>query len=180
MLEQSRGRAGQPRETDLNALVRAYAGVAAEGEGAGARAVEVHVDESVGTLSIVPEDIGRVVLNLVTNALHAAGAHSAARGDGATPHVQVTTHGDRDHVEVRVRDNGGGIPEELRDHVFMPFFTTKPSGEGTGLGLSISQEIVAQGHGGTLTFTSREGCYTEFVMVLPREAPKRAPVHKNA
>ncbi len=169
MLERSRGRAGQPREVDLNALVRAYADAALHGREAGRSPdLEVSVDSSMRPLRVIPEDIGRVIINLVTNALYAAEARRTTRGDGFTPAVRVTTRDLGDHVEVRVRDNGAGIPEALRGRIYTPFFTTKPAGEGTGLGLSLSREIVVRGHGGAISFECEDGSFTEFVVTLPR------------
>ena len=173
MLEQARGRAGQQRDTDLNALVHAYARAAAQGrDDAASPALEISLDETVGRLRIVPEEIGSVILNLVSNALYAAEArhdgNAEASGEGAVPAVQVSTRACGDEVEVRVRDNGGGIPMALRGRVFTPFFTTKPAGEGTGLGLSLSREIVVQSHGGSIAFESEDGTFTEFIVTLPR------------
>jgi signal transduction histidine kinase len=169
ILEHSRSRAGQPREVDLNSLVRAYARAAIQGrDDVSSPNLEVSLDEAMGPLRAVPEEIGRVVVNLVSNALYAAEAHRAARGDSFAPLVRVSTRDLTDRVEVRVRDNGAGIPEALRGQVYTPFFTTKPAGEGTGLGLSLSQEIVVQGHGGSITFECEDGAFTEFVVTLPR------------
>jgi signal transduction histidine kinase len=109
-----------------------------------------------------------VLLNLISNGFYAADKRSR-EGDGAQrPALKVTTRGFDGSVEVRVRDNGIGIPPENRDKLFQPFFTTKPTGEGTGLGLSISYEIVAQQHGGTITVDSEVGDFTEFTVRLPR------------
>jgi signal transduction histidine kinase len=181
MLEHARGRAGQACESDFNALVQAYARAAAQGrDDADCPALELSLDPAVGCVRVVPEEIGRVVLNLVSNALYAAEAQRTAldgphpsgsvRGEGFTPAVLVSTHHRGDAVEVRVRDNGVGIPAALRGNVFTPFFTTKPAGVGTGLGLSLSREIVVQGHGGTISFESEDGdgAHTEFVVTLPR------------
>ncbi len=169
MLEHSRGRAGQLRDVDLNALVRAYALAATEARrDVDGSALELSVDDSMRSIRVVPEDIGRVVVNLVSNALYAAEAHRAARGEGFTPVVRVSTRDLGGHVEVRVRDNGAGIPAGLRGRVCTPFFTTKPPGEGTGLGLSLSREIIVQGHGGSLAFECEEDAFTEFVVTLPR------------
>jgi signal transduction histidine kinase len=208
MLEQARGRVGQQRDADLNALVKAYALAAAQGRDEGmSPALEIALDDTVGRVRIVPEEIGRVVLNLVSNALYAAHARPHARRaesavtmgtsppspaamgtsppnpvtmetsppnpadaplDAFVPSVRVSTEARGDHVEVRVRDNGVGIPKALRGRGFTPFFTTKPAGEGTGLGLSLSREIVVQSHGGSIAFESEDGAFTEFVVTLPR------------
>jgi signal transduction histidine kinase len=168
MLEQARGRVGQTLETDLNELVKAYTLAAQRRDDAGGAQLDLSLDGAVGRLRVIPEEMGRVVLNLVTNALYAAEAQRAVRGEGFTPAVRVSTHDRGDRVEVRVRDNGAGIPAAMRGRVFTPFFTTKPPGEGTGLGLSLSREIVVHGHGGDLAFETEDGEFTEFVVTLPR------------
>ena len=171
MLQHSRGRAGQPREVDLNALVVDHAHAASEAQTAVAAlraTLTLELDPAMDRLRVVPEEMGRVVLNLVNNALDAARARRVTLGPGFTPAVIVTTRELGDRVEVRVRDNGGGIPAAIRDRVYRPFFTTKPTGEGTGLGLSLSRDIVVERHGGELSFSSREGESTEFVVSIPR------------
>jgi histidine kinase len=169
MLEHSRGRAGEARSVDLNALVRDYTAAAVQGQQIAEpsrAAVEVRLDEAVGEVRAVPEEIGRVIVNLVTNALYAA--HAAHKARGVAPEVTVTTRASADAVEIRVRDSGLGIPAAIREHIYDPFFTTKPAGEGAGLGLSLSYDIVVQSHGGALTFETEEGDHTEFVVTLPR------------
>jgi signal transduction histidine kinase len=177
MLQHSRGRAGEPREVDLNALVREYTSLATSGP-AGHKppglAVESTLDAGVGVVQLVPEDIGRVLVNLLGNALYATHAKQRSEGAGWRPRVAVSTRALGERVEIRVGDNGTGIPAAIRDKVCMPFFTTKPAGEGTGLGLSISYDIVVQGHGGTLDLESEEGAYTEFRITLPRRAAPAA------
>jgi two-component system, NtrC family, sensor kinase len=117
----------------------------------------------------VPQDVTRVLLNLFSNGFYAATkrARSGAAPDFA-PTLKVTTRDLGDAVEILVRDNGTGIPAEIKDRLFQPFFTTKPTGEGTGLGLSISYDIVTQQHGGSITVDSRVGEFTEFSIRLPR------------
>ena len=111
----------------------------------------------------------RVFLNLFGNGFYAATKRARENGDESfRPSLTVATREDGDVVEVRVRDNGTGIPREIKDKLFQPFFTTKPTGEGTGLGLSISYDIVTQQHGGTITVESEPGAYTEFTIRLPR------------
>jgi two-component system, NtrC family, sensor kinase len=110
-----------------------------------------------------------VMLNLINNGFYAARKHAGEIADSTfEPTVRLTTRSLDDQVEIRVRDNGTGIPAEIRDKLFQPFFTTKPTGEGTGLGLSISYDIVTQQHGGTIAVDSEIGNYTEFVVTLPR------------
>jgi histidine kinase len=121
---------------------------------------------------VAPEDIGRVVLNLASNALYSLDAKKKALGAAFSPVLKASTRDLGDRFEIRVRDNGQGIPAGMHHRLFSPFFTTKPPGEGTGLGLSISHDIVVQGHGGTLEFTSEEGEYAEFVVTLPKR-PER-------
>ena len=174
ILQHSRGRAGHPREVDLNALVVDHAHAASEAQTAGAAlraTLTLELDPAMGRLRVVPEEMGRVVLNLVNNALDAARARRMTVGPGFTPAVTVATRELGDRVEVRVRDNGGGIPAAIRDRIYRPFFTTKSTGEGTGLGLSLSRDIVVERHGGELSFSSREGESTEFVVSIPRRPP---------
>ena len=116
----------------------------------------------------MPQDITRVLLNLISNGFYAATKQSRAANGAFRPALKVTTCDLGEAVEVRVRDNGTGIPPECRDRLFQPFFTTKPTGEGTGLGLSISYDIVTQQHGGTITVDSEVGQFTEFTIRLPR------------
>ena len=123
-------------------------------------------------VEVVPQDITRVLLNLIANGFYAARKRRATADDPSfAPRLKVTTRDGDDAVEVRVRDNGIGIPPELRDKLFQPFFTTKPTGEGTGLGLSISYDIVAQQHGGTIAVDSQPDLFTEFTVRLPRRRP---------
>src|SRR5262249_36322066 len=118
-----------------------------------------------------PQEITRVFLNLFGNSFYAANKRAHANGDGPfRPILTVSTREDDDAVEVRVRDNGTGIAPDIKDKLFQPFFTTKPTGEGTGLGLSISYDIVTQQHGGTIEVESEEGRFTEFTIRLPRRS----------
>ena len=127
----------------------------------------------------MPQDVTRVFLNLIGNGFYAANKRREKAGDGKfKPTLTVTTRELGDAVEIAVRDNGIGIGPELRDKLFQPFFTTKPTGEGTGLGLSISYDIVTQEHGGTITVDSRVGEFTEFTVRFPRAAPSVAPVRR--
>ncbi|EPX64688.1 Serine/threonine protein kinase PrkC, regulator of stationary phase [Cystobacter fuscus DSM 2262] len=176
MLEHARTGSGKIRQVELNALVREHVSLAMSGRKVRAGSEMVmptllaHYDESLGSVSIAPEDIGRVILNLTNNALYTLAAKKKTRGSGFTPQLMVSTQDLGERFEIRIRDNGMGIPTSVREKICTPFFTTKPPGEGTGLGLSISHDIVVQGHGGGLSFTSAEGEYTEFVLVLPKRA----------
>ena len=123
-------------------------------------------DETVGSISLIPQDIGRVILNLITNAFYAVTERRAAE-DGFEPIVSVSTQRLNGTVEIRVKDNGNGIPAGIVDKIFQPFFTTKPTGQGTGLGLSMSYDIITKGHNGELKVNTVEGEGTEFIIKLP-------------
>ncbi|MCO5725884.1 sensor histidine kinase, partial [Robiginitalea marina] len=129
--------------------------------------LETEFDDTVGSVALVPQDIGRVLLNLLTNAFHAVSERKQKESGPYTPTVWVRTHRSAGGVELTVRDNGGGIPEAIREKIFQPFFTTKPTGQGTGLGLSMSYDIVTKGHGGKLNVSSKEGEGTTFTLALP-------------
>ncbi len=173
MLLHSRGQGSERLPTDLNALVEEGMNLAYHGERARDRGFQVELepdfDASVGKMTVVPQDIMRVLVNLVGNAFYATKKRREQSGNGYKPVVRISTQAVADGVELRVRDNGTGMPEEVRKKLFTPFFTTKPTGEGTGLGLSISYDIVVQNHGGSMDVDSREGEFTEFVIRLPRE-----------
>jgi two-component system NtrC family sensor kinase len=125
--------------------------------------------DALAPIELVPQDITRVCLNVIGNGFYAATKRQKEGGDpNFKPTLKVSTRHLGDAVEVRVRDNGIGIPAEIKDKLFQPFFTTKPTGEGTGLGLSISYDIVTQQHGGTITVDSRVSEFTEFTVRLPR------------
>jgi len=130
--------------------------------------LERDFDHDLALVDVVPQELTRVLINLIGNGFYAANKRNR-EGDGTfRPTLKVTTREFGESVEVRVRDNGIGIPPEYREKLFQPFFTTKPTGEGTGLGLSISYEIVTQQHGGTITVDSEVGDFTEFTVRLPR------------
>ncbi len=176
MLEHSRAGLGQREATDLNALAGeslalAYEGLCAHDKAFSAQ-LELELDPALGAVAVVAPDLGRVLLNIGTNALHAVRERqrqAAAAGSAYQPTVTLSTRRLEDsRVEIRVQDNGTGMSEAVRAQVFQPFFTTKPAGEGTGLGLSLSYDIVTKGHGGTLTVESRESQGTEFLITLPQ------------
>ena len=171
MLEHSRSGTSQRAPTDLNALAQEYLGLAYAGFKTREQAFEAllttDLDPRVAPLAVVAADLGRVLLNLGTNAFHAVHHYRALAGPGYVPTVHLATRARPNGVEIRVRDNGPGMPAAVRERVFEPFFTTKPAGEGTGLGLSLSHDIITKGHGGTLTVDSAEGSGTEFVITLP-------------
>jgi len=183
MLAHSRGGSGDRQAVDLNALIEeslnlAYHGARAQDQNFNIT-LEREFDEAMQPIELVPQDITRVFLNLFGNGFYAANKRARAHGDGRfRPVLRVATHDTGDAVEIRVRDNGVGIPRELRDKLFQPFFTTKPTGEGTGLGLSISYDIVTQQHGGAIAVNSEEGVFTEFTVRLPRDGrASQAKVH---
>ena len=164
MMAHAQAGAGQSQAVEVNALVEEHVALAYHGKQTQTPGFEAAVErdyaEDVGTVMAVPQEIGRVLLNLLSNALDAV-----AGTEG--PKVQVTTRRDGESVEIQVTDNGTGIPEADRAKIFEPFFTTKPTGEGTGLGLSMSYDIVVNGYGGTLTTESVEGEGSTFVASLP-------------
>jgi len=176
MLEHSRGSSGDRRNVDLNGLIDealnlAYHGGRAQDAGFNIT-LERDFAKAIAPIELVPQDITRVCLNLFSNGFYAATKRQKQGSDPRfKPTLKVSTRDFGDAVEVRIRDNGTGIPPEYRDRLFQPFFTTKPTGEGTGLGLSISYDIVTQQHGGTITVDSLVGDFTdftEFTIRLPR------------
>jgi signal transduction histidine kinase len=174
MLQHARGGKGLPEPVDLNALVEEHVTLAYHGKRAQTPGLSVLIerdyDADAGRVVVVPQDIGRVLINLVNNALDAVVSQAATADRDYTPSVRVRTVRVDGGVEVRVEDNGPGIAPDALARVFEPFFTTKPPGAGTGLGLSISHDIVAQGHGGSLRVESEPGEGAAFVVTLPREA----------
>jgi signal transduction histidine kinase len=174
MLEHSRGGSGERREVDLNSLVEEALNLAYHGARAQDASFDVTLERdyaaAVAPIELVPQDITRVCLNLIGNGFYATTKRKKEGGDAKfKPTLRVSTRDLGDAVEVRIRDNGVGIAPELRDKLFQPFFTTKPTGEGTGLGLSISYDIVTQQHGGTITVDSEVDTFTEFSVRLPRQ-----------
>ena len=188
MLQHSRSSSGQKELTDINELADeylrlAYHGLRAKDKSFNA-AMKTDYDDSIGLIKIIPQDIGRVILNLITNAFYAVserkkrphplkgGENPLSAQAGYEPVVTVTTQkldspsGDGGIVEVHVKDNGTGIPQKALEKIFQPFFTTKPTGQGTGLGLSLSYDIV-KAHGGELKVETKEGEGSEFIIVLP-------------
>ena len=171
MLQHSRASTGQKEPTDLNALADEYLRLSYHGLRAKDKtfnaALKTDFDPLLDKVDVVPQDLGRVLLNLFNNAFHAVSEKKKAAPDAYQPTVTVTTKRHADEVEIRVTDNGTGIPENVVQKIFQPFFTTKPTGQGTGLGLSLSYDIVTKGHGGTITVDSTEGEGTAFVVHLP-------------
>jgi signal transduction histidine kinase len=171
MLEHSRGKSGERRETDLNALLDEYVSLAYHGMRAQETQfncrIERSFDGSIGHLDLVPQDLGRVFINILNNAFYAVYEKSKTCGEVYEPAVAVSTVRFNGSVEIRINDNGPGVPETLRKKIFEPFYTTKPTGSGTGLGLSLSHDIVTQVHGGEMYVESIEGEQTTFVINIP-------------
>jgi signal transduction histidine kinase len=172
MLLHSRQGSGEHRPVDINAIVDeslnlAYHGARAENTGFN---ITMHrsFDPAVGMADGYPQEITRALLNLISNGFYAATKRKSDAGDGFEPTLTATTRNLGDKVEIRIRDNGTGIPAEVKEKIFNPFFTTKPAGEGTGLGLSMSHDIIVKQHGGRIEVETELGQFTEFRIVLPR------------
>jgi signal transduction histidine kinase len=173
MLLHSREGSGEHRLADINAIVDeslnlAYHGARAEKPNFNVT-MQRSFDPAVGTADVYPQEITRVLLNLISNGFYATAKRKAEAGDGFEPTVIATTKDLGDKIEIRIRDNGVGIPPEVREKIFNPFFTTKPAGEGTGLGLSMSHDIVVKQHGGRIHVDTELGAFTEFIVTLPRK-----------
>jgi two-component system, NtrC family, sensor kinase len=173
MLLHSRQGSGEHRSVEVNALVEeslnlAYHGARAEKQGFEIN-LEKHYDPAAGEVDLFPQEITRALLNLISNGFYAATKRKAETDSGGyEPTLTAATKNLVDRVEISIRDNGTGIPEEIKEKIFNPFFTTKPSGEGTGLGLSISHDIIVKQHGGSIDVETEPGLFTEFKIVLPR------------
>jgi signal transduction histidine kinase len=182
MLQHSRTSTGQKEPTDINALADEYLRLAYHGLRAKDKTfntdIKTEFDDSIGKINIIPQDIGRVLLNLINNAFYAVGNKNLSALSNLTglqskleskaykPTVTVSTRKKGNMIEISVKDNGPGIPSKVLDKIFQPFFTTKPTGDGTGLGLSLSYDIV-KAHGGELKVETKEGEGTEFIILLP-------------
>jgi signal transduction histidine kinase len=175
MLLHSRQGSGEHRPIDINALVEeslnlAYHGARAEKQGFNIT-LERFFDQAAGEVDLFPQEITRVLLNLISNGFYAATKRKAdANGGNYEPTLAATTKNLGDSVEIKIRDNGTGIPPEVKEKMFNPFFTTKPAGEGTGLGLSLSHDIIVKQHAGSIEVDTKPGEFTEFRIVLPRGA----------
>jgi GAF domain-containing protein len=174
MLLHSRQGSGERRSADVNALVEeslnlAYHGARAERPGFQVT-LKRDLDPGAGTIELYPQEITRVLLNMIANGFYAVTRRAREAEGGFEPTLQAATRGHSDRVEIRIRDNGTGIPPDVKDKMFNPFFTTKPAGEGTGLGLSMSHDIVVKQHGGTIDVETEPGHFTEFIIVLPRSS----------
>ncbi len=171
MLQHSRSSSGLKELTDINKLSDEYLRLAYHGLRAKDKSfnafTKTDFDHNIGKINIIPQDIGRVILNLINNAFYAVSAKALASADsGYEPTVSVSTKKNNGKVEIKVSDNGNGIPQKVLDKIFQPFFTTKPTGQGTGLGLSLAYDIV-KAHGGEIEVQTKEGESSEFVIQLP-------------
>ena len=171
MLLQSRAASPEKLATDINKLVEefftlAFHGMRAKEPGFNCT-MEKHLEPNLPMLNIIPQDVSRVILNIFNNSFFAVDDRSKSEGRDFKPKVSITTKKTNGNVLISIRDNGKGIPKEIREKIFNPFFTTKPAGQGTGLGLSISREIIVEGHQGELQLDSVPGEFTEFNIKLP-------------
>ena len=170
MLQHSRTSTGVKEPTDINALADEYLRLSYHGLRAKDKSfnatMNTDFDNSIGKINIIPQDIGRVLLNLYNNSFYVVTEKKKQQPDGYEPTVSVSTKKVNSKVEIRVKDNGNGIPEKVLNKIFQPFFTTKPTGQGTGLGLSLSYDIV-KAHGGEIKVETKEGEGSEFIIQLP-------------
>jgi signal transduction histidine kinase len=169
MLQHSRSRTGAKELTDVNELVDEYLRLAYHGlrakDNSFSATIKTDFDESFGKINIIPQDIGRVLLNLFNNAFYAVTAKKKSTGSAYEPIISVSTRKAENRTIIAIKDNGTGIPQKMVDKIFQPFFTTKPTGQGTGLGLSLSYDII-KAHGGEIEVNTKEEEYTEFVIQL--------------
>jgi len=177
MLLHSREGSGEHRPTDINAIIEeslnlAYHGARAEKPGFNIT-LQRNLDPQAGMIDLFPLEITRVFLNVISNGFYATAKRKEAGEEGFEPTLSAATKNLGNKVEIRIRDNGTGIPQEVKDKMFNPFFTTKPAGEGTGLGLSMSHDIIVKQHGGKIDVDTLPGAFTEFVITLPRTAAKQ-------
>ncbi|MBS1533278.1 MAG: GHKL domain-containing protein [Bacteroidetes bacterium] len=171
MLQHSRTSSGQKEPTDINALADeylrlAYHGLRAKDKDFNAELI-INLDDKLPKISVIPQEVGRVLLNIINNAFYAVQQKAKTAEPNYKPAVEVSTTQQNGSAIVSVKDNGNGIPDAIKDKIMQPFFTTKPTGEGTGLGLSLSYDIIVKGHGGSINVETRENEYTEFTILLP-------------
>jgi signal transduction histidine kinase len=171
MLQHSRSSSGVKEPTDINNLADEYLRLAFHGYRAKDKSFnakfETNFDNTIEKINIIPQDIGRVILNLINNAFYTVNEKRKQVSNGYEPMVTVTTKKINDKIEISVKDNGSGIPQKVLDKIFQPFFTTKPTGQGTGLGLSLSYDIITKGHDGEINVNTNEGKGAEFIISLP-------------
>jgi signal transduction histidine kinase/ligand-binding sensor domain-containing protein len=171
MLLHSRQNSGHRELVNINSLADEYLRLSYHGLRAKDKTfnatLQTNYDDQIGLINIVPQDIGRVFLNLFNNSFYAVSEKRKLQITEFEPTICISTKKSGQQMEIRIKDNGSGIPQNLLDKIFQPFFTTKPTGEGTGLGLSLSYEIITKGHGGTIDIDTKEGEFTEFIITLP-------------
>lgn len=171
MLQHSRSSSGQKEMTDINVLADEYLRLSYHGLRAKDKTFNAkfgtRLDDTVGKINVVPQDIGRVFLNLINNAFYAVTEKRKLNTEGYEPTVTVSTIKRNNVIEIKVADNGNGIPPAIKEKIFQPFFTTKPTGQGTGLGLSLSYDIITKGHGGEIKVDTKENGGTTFTISLP-------------
>jgi signal transduction histidine kinase len=172
MLQHSRGKTGEKQLTDINSMIDedlnlVYHGMRAQDSTFNVT-IEKAYDKNLSKLNVIPQDVSRVFLNLLTNGCYEAHRKKQELKTEKPATIKVTTSETNKYIEVKIRDNGSGIPEKIRGDLFTPFFTTKPTGKGTGLGLSISYDIVVREHNGELLFETEVGEYTEFIIRFPK------------
>ena len=174
MLLHSRQGSGERRLVDVNALIEESFNLAYHGARADKRnfnvMVERSLDPAVGKADLFPQEITRVLLNLISNGVYATAKKAQANDESYKPTLIASTKSLGDRIEIKIRDNGTGIEPDIKDKMFNPFFTTKPAGEGTGLGLSISHDIVVKQHAGSIAVDTQPGEFTEIIIILPRTA----------
>ena len=170
-LQHSRTSTGQKEMTDINALCDeylrlAYHGLRAKDKSFNAK-FETDFDNSIGKINVMPQELGRVILNLINNAFYAVSEKKKLATGNYEPTIIITTKKAGNKAEIKVTDNGTGIPDSIKEKILQPFFTTKPTGQGTGLGLSLSYDIVTKAHGGDLKIETKEGEGTSFIILIP-------------
>jgi len=172
MLLYAHGKEGERVPSDINSMLSEYVTLAYHGLRASDNTFNIKIDQdhdpSIPLVEIVPQDIGRVFLNLINNACYSTNQKKKAQPDNYTPLLRTTTKDLGEQVEIRIYDNGGGIPSSITEKIFNPYFTTKPAGSGTGLGLSISYDIIVKQHRGELRVETIEGEYAEFIIRIPK------------
>ena len=176
MLLHSRDGSGELQIANINTIVDESLNLAFHGARAEKPGFEItlhrNFEAGAGTIEAFPQEITRALLNVISNGFYATTKRKAEVGDGFEPMLSATTKNLGDKIEVRIRDNGTGIPEQVKEKIFNPFFTTKPSGDGTGLGLSMSHDIIVKQHGGSIEMETESGRFTEFRIVLPRKSKR--------
>ncbi len=173
MLQHSRTNSGQKELTDINALADEYLRLSYHGLRAKDKSFiadfKTNLDPNLPKIKIIPQDFGRVLLNLINNAFYAVQQKNKLNLEGYKPLVNIETHLEVEEIAIKIQDNGTGMPDNVKAKIFQPFFTTKPTGQGTGLGLSLAYDIITKGHGGTLEVESTEGVGTEFIIHLSNQ-----------